>query len=158
MQTIKQEHSNSAAYWGENDSWLIAYAINRDSHALERSNFRIMLRDLGGESDTVNISRSNHWACGWVEYITLDPSDLAKVKIARANLARIENYPVLNDEDYGQEEQDEAQEVWAKCYNVKDRIAYIRKFYDQFDFCGLDDAKACMRGEYFSGCSSELLN
>jgi hypothetical protein len=117
-----------------------------------------MLRDLGGESDTVNISRSNHWACGWVEYITLDPSDLAKVKIARANLAKIENYPVLNDEDYGQEEQDEAQEVWAKCYNVKDRIAYIRKFYDQFDFCGLDDAKACMRGEYFSGCSSELLN
>ena len=35
---------------------------------------------------------------------------------------------------------------------------YIRKFADQFEFRCLTDVKACLRGEYFGGYASELIN
>ncbi|WMT71325.1 hypothetical protein [Bradyrhizobium sp. Ash2021] len=55
---------------------------SRDSVALERSNFTSMLRDLGGESETVIVVRESHWLVGWVEWIAIHESDDKALAIA----------------------------------------------------------------------------
>lgn len=76
----------------------------RDSDALARSNYRVALEILGGESDTVETHRFGHWACGWLEIILVHPSraeDVAKTACALAD------YPVLSDEDFSELEWEE---------------------------------------------------
>ena len=55
---------------------------SRDSDALERSNFACMLRELGGETETVIVVREIHWAVGWVEWIAIHQDDEKALKIA----------------------------------------------------------------------------
>ena len=65
----------------EGFDWFLVFSQNRDSDCLERSNFRSALRLLGGESDNVNVIRHGHWACGWIEYLIVNPKS-EEVKIA----------------------------------------------------------------------------
>ena len=94
---------------------------HRDSDALARSNFACMLRDLGGESETVLVVRENHWAVGWVEWIAIHESDATALAIAERNMARIEDYPVLDESHYSETEQTEADETWRNCYDWRER-------------------------------------
>ena len=134
---------------------------SRDSDDLEQSNFATMLRDLGGESDVVTVVRESHWAVGWVEWIAIEgdgteESDKA-LKIADDNVARLEQYPVLDESDWGEREMNTANDIWRDCYNEKERVAYIRKHKSQFEFRDYADMIACIRGRYFAGCASELI-
>lgn len=74
----------------------------RDSDPLEQSNFDWGLHELEGESETVVVARSSHWACGWVEVILVHESDEYHIDQANDMLAKLEQYPVLNDEDFDQ--------------------------------------------------------
>ncbi len=135
---------------------------SRDSDALERSNFACALKALGGESDVVTVVRENHWACGWVEWIAIEddgsPESEKALREADSIATGLEDYPVLNDEHFSALEQEEANETWANCYDPHDRIAYIRKNRDQFDFGTFADLMDCVRGEYFNGYCNELLH
>ena len=73
----------------------------RDSDAMEESNFRTALRMLGGESETVQIHRFGHWACGWFELLLITP-DTPQHAIAESIEQSIENYPVLDDMDFSE--------------------------------------------------------
>jgi hypothetical protein len=130
---------------------------HRDSDALTRSNFRVMLKALGGESDTVRVVREGHWAVGWVEWIAIHESDAKSLEIADELKASLEDYPVLSDDDFSELEMEEANEVWANCYDAAERVAYIRKFRSQFQFHDFGDLLGCVRGKYFAGYASELL-
>lgn len=130
---------------------------HRDSDALTRSNFRVMLKELGGESDTVHIVREGHWAVGWIEWIAIHESDAKALEIADGLKASFEGYPVLSDDDFSELETEEANQVWADCYDAAERVAYIRKFRSQFEFHDFGDMLACVRGKYFAGYASELL-
>ncbi|MEH2570123.1 hypothetical protein [Bradyrhizobium sp. AZCC 2289] len=55
---------------------------SRDSDALERSNFACMLRELGGESETVIVVRETHYLVGWVEWIAIHQDDEKALAIA----------------------------------------------------------------------------
>jgi hypothetical protein len=147
-------------YFGE--MWPLYYSSgvgqSRDSDALERSNFRCMLELLGGETETVVVVRENHWAVGWVEWIAIHQDDSAALREADKAKARLDTYPVLDDEDFSQTETDEANETWANCYDASERIEYIREHRSQFEFHGFADLLGCVRGKYFAGYASELLN
>ena len=65
---------------------LFVYAQNRDSDRLTRSNFECILKELGGESETVCVIRYGHWACGWVEYIGVLNYTKEHEKIGRAHV------------------------------------------------------------------------
>lgn len=169
MKTLSEYFKTSSAYWGECSHWLVAIIKTRDSEALERSNFRAMLESLGGNgtegakgshsiSDDVAIEEANHWACGWIQYLIINPNNKDLVAIATKQLERLENYPVLDEEDFSREETEEADLVWKSCYRVKERIAYIREHRSQFDFHSLSDLLGCVRGNYFAGYASELLH
>lgn len=84
----------------------------RDSGELEESNFAYALRELGGETGEeddgthegsgVYVARFNHWACGWYETIMIDPAapEAEKaIRTAEEILARLEDYPVLDEDD-----------------------------------------------------------
>jgi hypothetical protein len=148
-----------ACYFGA--SWPDYYSAgvgqSRDSDCLERSNFAAMLAALGGESETVIVVRESHWAVGWVEWIAIHEGDTAALAIADEQQERLQNYPVLDEEDWSQREQEEADEVWRRCYSWQERITYIRQHREHFEFPCYADLVGCVRGQYFAGYAGELV-
>jgi len=142
-------------------SWPEYYSAgvsqHRDSDTLERSNFAVMLEELGGESETVKVVRESHWAVGWIEWIAIHESDSKALAIADNLAADLESYPVLDDDHLSKLEAEEADKFWKDCFTPRERIQYIRENRDQFDFHDFRDLLAVVRGEYFTGYPSELL-
>jgi hypothetical protein len=131
---------------------------SRDSSALERSNFICMLRALGGESDTVLVIRESHWAVGWVEWIAIHQDDDKALAIADEIAAALEDYPVVDESHFSEIEQEDADQTWRECYPPAERVAYVRKYREQFEFHDYSDLIDCIRGKYFAGYASELLS
>lgn len=138
-------------------NWYGVIGRSRDSTALERSNFRVALKMLGGESENIRVERYRHWAVGWIEEVYVKP-ETDEYKIAAEIERRLDNYPVLDDEDYCKEEMNEADEIWKNCFDVKTRITYIRENRNQFDFNGLVEILHCVRGKAFYGYASALID
>lgn len=86
---------------------------SRDSKPLEQSNFRSMLRLLGGETDTVIVVRESHWAVGWVEWIAIHETDTVALQAADKAIANLEDYPVLDDDDFYSLETEQIVDWWA---------------------------------------------
>lgn len=142
-------------------SWPEYYSAgvgrHRDSDTLERSNFAVMLDELGGESETVRVVRERHWAVGWIEWIAIHEDDSKALAIADNLAADLEVYPVLDEDHLSKMETEEADRVWKECFSPRERIQYIRENRNQFYFHDFRDMLAVVRGEYFNGYASELL-
>ncbi len=170
MKTIIENNKavGDSAYWGQRGHWFIAAAQHRDSDCLTRSNFRSFKAALaaqpaiaGWSSDDVGgytVESFNHWAVGWVEYLLINPECKLAVGLAEELRASLEDYPVLDENDFSQLESDEANEVWTNCFSPAERIKYIRDHKSQFEFRDFKDLIGCVRGNYFSGYASELLS
>jgi len=146
--------SYAGEHWPE---YYVFLGQNRDSDCLAQSNFICGLRELGGESETVLVIREGHWACGWIEWIAIHQDDAQALEIADEIAAALSDYPVLDDSHFSDLEQQEADRVWESCYDAQDRIDYIRRFRNQFEFRSFADLLGCVRGKYFAGYASELL-
>lgn len=168
MKTMREEHSKSAAYWGEFPDWLIVLARHRDSDVLANSNFECAKKklksisksynaDTGEEFENVIVESSTHWAVGWVEYLIINPNHKGLVESAEDIRERLEDYPILDENDFSEREMNEANDIWRDCYRIKERVEYIRKHRSQFEFRDFADMLGCVRGKYFSGYASELI-
>jgi hypothetical protein len=148
------------SYFGA--SWPEYYSSgvgqSRDSDALEASNFRSMLKALGGESETVLVVRESHWAVGWVEWIAIHETDDKALAAADEIKTALEDYPVVDEDDFSELKQEHAEQTWQNCFNDAARLAYIREHRSQFEFRDYADLIGCVRGRYFAGYASELLN
>lgn len=138
---------------------------NRNSDALTRSNFRSGLEAIGGEKTDdeseiplVQIVRESHWAVGWVEWIAIHKTATDALKAADEIAKKLDDYPVVDEEDFSREEQEEADETWKNCFDEKERVKYIRKYRSQFEFRSFADLFGCVRGKYFAGYAGDLLN
>lgn len=141
------------------DNWPILLARARDSDCLDRANWDAAIAQLGGgESKFIKIYRSGSWACGWLEYLCVCADDPETMEKASEIETELENYPVLDGDLFSQYEQDEANSVWRNCYTVRERVAYIRKHKPQIEFRDFADLLSCVRGNYFAGHASELIN
>lgn len=148
----------AGAFLEDRQDWLVApVGRTRDSECLDESNFHAALEALGGESEDVEVHRFGHWGPGWFEIILIRPGSPAE-SIAVDVEKRLEDYPVLAEDDYSEREAEEANRVWSDCYNVRERIKYIRDNRRQFEFRDLADMLGCVRGNYFAGYASELLH
>lgn len=111
--------------------------VHRDSDAVDRSNYRSILRDLteleaelygaNAAGEWLSDERASHWAVGWVDSIvvrilfdedagaTID--NLTPLFIAAVNIATTlhEQYPIWDEEDFSAEEHAEYHEVWTNC-------------------------------------------
>lgn len=147
-----------ANYMGEipEPQWLVVMCRNRDSDILTESNWECALKELGGESDSVEVFRFGHWACGWWEALcVLEGSDAQR--IGADIVDRIESYPVLDEDHFSEMEMKEADRIWKECFEPIERLKYIRKHRSQFEFNSLADLLGCVRGDYFAGYASELI-
>lgn len=141
----------------DREEWIVVpCGQNRDSDSLSLSNFHIAVGMLGGESDTVEVHRFGHWGNGWFEIILVDPKSPQAIE-AHSIEEALENYPVLDEQDYCEREHEEAHEVWANCYSTSERVEYVRTNRKQFDFATLAEMRECVKGQYFCGYASELV-
>jgi hypothetical protein len=89
------------------DWFVLGYMQTRDSNALERSNFRVALRELtrmGVEHET---HRFGHWGPGWIDIIIVHPEGLEKAETLEGG-----DYPVLDDSDFSEAEIEDEQREW----------------------------------------------
>jgi len=134
---------------------------NRDSDILERSNFDSALVFIGGESSDENgvqVVREGHWAVGWIEWIAIPFGPAVAFAKACEIMEALEAYPILDEELYSEMEMADANSVWEDCYDETERVDYIRKYRSQFEFHNWAELRSVVRGEYFPGYASELLN
>lgn len=167
MKTLKQIVSNPSGfdsldnYVGSipEDNLLVVMTRNRDSDLLTESNWDVALEMLGGESETVEIHRFGHWACGWWEALCVIKGSPSET-IGQSIVDRLEDYPVLDETKFSEREMEEANRIWEYCYNWRERLNYIRKNKSQFDLKYIDfkDLLAQVRGKYFGGYAWELIN
>lgn len=111
---------------GYKPTGYVIYSRNRDSSILEETNFTAILQDLGGESDFVRVIRHGHWACGWIEYITVDdtaPDSLLDQCVEIA--AVIAEYPVYSDDRYSEAQYEAIADHWERS-NLCDRVDHCR--------------------------------
>lgn len=122
MKTWKELHYDEG-YLGEDwfQNWFVLTGRNRDSRILDQSNFESILKYMGGESDNVQVIRSRHWACGWIELILVNPIDTDKVELANNVLSELSKYPVFDEDNYYRMEADYAIELWKEL-PLKERI------------------------------------
>jgi len=140
------------------------FGQSRDSDDLEASNFAVVQRELAklpkweGEAESRFVVRESHWAVGWVEWIAIHETDFAALELCDELKKASEDYPPLDEQDWSEREQESANTVWRDCFSQSERVAYVRAHRRQFEFRGLRDAIGCIRGDYFAGYASELLN
>ena len=161
MEQLKEYFKESSAYWGDKAllNWPVLYTQNRDSDCLTRSNWEQLIKTfstLFGE-ESFYVVNCAHWACGWLEYFLINP-EIEKAIFEAEDIERaLENYPVLNEEHFSELEMDEANQIWANCYDRKERAEYIRKNRSEFDFHSFQELREVLAGEYFIGYASELI-
>lgn len=90
-------------YFGEDYSdYYVLISRNRDSSALDNSNFDAALKRLGGQSDTIIVATISHWLCGWVDMLLIHKDDTVAVAIAEKIERDLEEYPILDDDLFDQ--------------------------------------------------------
>jgi hypothetical protein len=96
------QFDHNIPFQDERDEWIVAPVMRtRDSNVFEESNFQAALKILGGESETVEVHRFGHWGPGWFEIIIVHPGRVDQVEEMQR---RLENYPVLDEEDLSMRE------------------------------------------------------
>jgi hypothetical protein len=140
-------------------NWYVFLSQHRDSDALTRSNFQSALKALGGESDTVQVIHEGHWAVGWVKWIGIEASDEAAVKAAEEMEERLANYPILDETDFSQVEDEDCVSMW-ECFDTDDRIRYFRKH--RYTATSIASLLRAVRGSWYDAanmlhCPSDIL-
>lgn len=77
---------------------------SRDSDAYERSNMRAATALLDAAGARYAVVSFGHWAVGWVEDIAHDSGDPATVAAVADIAARLDRYPLLDEDDAYDEE------------------------------------------------------
>jgi len=138
------------AFLPDQGNWIVVpVGQNRDSNYLEESNFQTALDMLGEESDTVQVHRFGHWACGWYEIIIVDPGDNDRAIIAAEIMCALADYPILDDMDYSEREWNRASEYWEQ-NSMSDRINICKRFDISIFAARRDDIPEDSTGEIVS--------
>lgn len=108
----------------ENDisDFVVLLGKNRDSDILAETNFDEALKILGGESETVQVHRFGHWACGWFELLLVAPERASE---AEAIQDKIDSYPVLNEDKYYTACSEARDKFWNEC-SISARVDMCR--------------------------------
>lgn len=106
--------------WSE---YYVFLAKTRDANTLDESNFDTGLAALGGESDTVIVAREGHWAVGHINVIYIHETNIEALKQADELLEALDQYPVLDENDWCQRETDAIDSFWQSL-RVSERIGY----------------------------------
>ncbi len=103
-------------YFGDLDLSVWGFspiAQNRDSDLLEQSNFAKAVEVMRNKHPhSVQVERFGHWACGWIEQLMVKTSNKRAMQTLLELLESLEDYPVLDEEDLGNREAEQAYEAY----------------------------------------------
>jgi hypothetical protein len=158
MQTYGQYSPTSFDAKGLNlpdkQDWLVVIGRNRDSDCLANSNFDCAFTSLGGESDDCEVHSFDHWACGWLEIIIVRP-DTDCARTAEEIESSLANYPVLDEDDFSQRENDAYDEAWNSWGAREFRQSLVKALdLDEDTEDLLDDADTGRLQEFFESLNS----
>lgn len=143
--THLEPYERPAHYGGaEFHGYYTVYGVHRESDTLTRSNWRSIIRALGfaAESDVPNfdpresddlggpnviITRAGHPLVGWVDTLRIrtDAPDHL-LRTADEILAGLEDYPIVDEDDFSTLEYDEAATYWERC-SVAERVDILQR-------------------------------
>lgn len=104
-------------YFGEDYSdYYIIYSRNRDSDILELSNYDTIVKELEFQGVVFIEERFNHWLCGWVDVILVHEQYENDLKSIEQYLSQLEDYPLLDEDDYCRREDEELEEIYHEIY------------------------------------------
>ena len=109
----------------DRQDWLVLpLSITRDTEdPLTLSNWEVALRELGGESETVEVHRFGHWGPGWFEIILVHPDRETEVEEIEGSL---ENYPILDEDHFSEKEWEVMSDLWDKA-STRERIEICKQ-------------------------------
>ncbi len=114
------------SYYGDTHyGWYVFFAHHRDSDLITESNWECIIKEFP-ESDSIQIVRNSHWAVGWIEFIKIHKTDYENLKRADDILSQLENYLILNEEDYSARELESVNEYW-EYMSLADRVKLCEK-------------------------------
>lgn len=97
---------------GDCRQWGIYYTSNRDSDILYKSNEKVIEEEMGEfDEGQVRFERHSHWLVGYVDGLSVrvyndDGTITDACRKLHDILCRMDDYPVLDEEDYSQREFD----------------------------------------------------
>lgn len=107
----------------------IAATVTRDSGLIERANWKSFvarLDEIGSErAACYEIVHCRHWACGWIDFLVINPRNKKMIDLAEKILAGLEDYPIIDDDSYYRMLYDAAATFWDSC-NIDERIEYCK--------------------------------
>jgi len=126
-----QNWSRTENYFGETYyDYYVLLSRHRDSGLVEESNFQSALKMLNGESDTVKVIRAKHWLCGWVEMILIHESDKESIDKGNEIEKALENYPILDEDDFYERESEKREELIEELRKVVDKNATDEEIWE----------------------------
>jgi hypothetical protein len=102
----------------------LPFSQHRDSDSLTRSNYRVALRELEEISDAVRSDRSRCPLFGWSETIVA-PITRSVMEWTLRTIGALEQYPVLDDEDFFELEAVETWEYWISGGGFSDALSEL---------------------------------
>jgi len=163
-------------YLGENwNGWFCSpVGVHRDSGPLDRSNWQAQRESLlalaqwhpasedeHGEDwqDVIEVTES-HWAVGWVSWIAIHPSNLGAIEEAERIQRRLADYPILDEDAYGELRWDEAKEYanseW-RYMNALERLTTLRRLGEDVpSLLRCIGPESCPPSSYIDECEQGL--
>jgi len=92
------------------ENWCIVYTVNRDSDLLTESNARAIDEIMKPfvDDETARAEDHNHWAYGWIRGYSImvykDGEIAEAFKAWHGIQERLDNYPVMNEDDWSRRE------------------------------------------------------
>lgn len=113
------------------DAWAVIYTHHRDSGLLDQSNAHVITKKLepftDGDDPDVVAESHGHWAVGHIDGFSIrvfkDGEITLAFKVYHELAERMENYPILDESNYGQREYD------ATLANITDAAHRLRHEY-----------------------------
>lgn len=124
-----------------------AYAIHRDSDALDRANFQVMDEALTDASQDVldndlmpYVTRESHWAVGWLDTLRIPEGNESAVIALAGLMKRLENHSCLDDDLYSALEWEENEAAGMVVDPVTGEWVYPDEIEDAYwDSCREED-------------------
>lgn len=119
-------------YYGDHPNWFQVIGQSRDSRLLEQSNYHCILKALKKISeDDVIEERASHWACGYIDEIIVNPKNKELVKCAEEILNALENYPIIDEDNFSELKYEECVKYWNNML-ISERIREIKNIVKQY--------------------------
>lgn len=150
MKTLSTHFGKHSVYWGERGHWLVALTQNCTEGLLSESNWFSLLKRLGIDnpnagqkgseqlSPTIAIEEASFSGDGWIQYLIVDPDDMVSVKIAEEAEKELEDYPILDETDFSEREDN----YYYEAFKDYGRLEIIRALKERVTEEQLEQIKA----------------